>query len=274
MPELPEVETVKNGLKKKVLNKKITNCKVLYQGIIAYPNELEFIKNITNETIKDITRKGKFLIFELDNYYLISHLRMEGKYFIKEPSESLTKHDHIIFTLNNKEELRYNDTRKFGKMHLVKKDELNLTPLKKLGLEPWDKNLTKEYLKEKLNKKKAIKTLLLDQSIIAGIGNIYADEILFLSKIHPETTGVDLTNKNLEDIIKNTRMILEKAIDLGGTTIHTYKAVDGITGRFQQELLVHNKKGDNCPSCNQEIIKIVVNGRGTYYCPKCQKLKN
>lgn len=271
MPELPEVETVKNGLKNKVLNKKITNCKVLYPGIIAYPDKDNFIKNITNQTINNIKRRGKFLIFELDDYYLISHLRMEGKYFIKEPSESLNKHDHVIFTLNNKEELRYNDTRKFGKMYLVKKDELDITPIKNLGLEPWDNSLTKEYLRKKLNKKKAIKTLLLDQSIIVGIGNIYADEILFLSKINPENHGCNLTNKNLQDIIDNTKIILEKAIESGGTTIHTYTSVDGITGRFQQELLVHSRKAEPCPICKTEILKIVVNGRGTYYCPNCQK---
>ena len=273
MPELPEVETVKNGLIKKVLQKKITNCKVLYKGIIAYPDKEEFIKNITNQTINDIKRRGKFLMFELDDYYLISHLRMEGKYFIKEPIEKLNKHDHVIFTLNEKEELRYNDTRKFGKMHLVKKDELELTPISKLGLEPWDEYLTPKYLKEKINKNKAIKTLLLDQSIIVGIGNIYADEILFLSKINPETTGNNLTNKNLIDIIDNTKKVLEKAIAAGGTTIHTYTSVDGITGRFQQELLVHGRKSEPCPNCKEEILKIVVNGRGTYYCPKCQKQK-
>ena len=271
MPELPEVETVKNGLKTKVLNKKITNCKVLYQGIIAYPNKENFIKEITNQTINDITRRGKFLIFELDDYYLISHLRMEGKYFIKNKDESISKHDHVVFILNDKEELRYNDTRKFGKMHLVKKDELDKTPIKKLGLEPWDETLTKEYLKLKLNKKKAIKTLLLDQSIITGIGNIYADEILFLSKINPETQGCNLTSKNLKDIIDNTKKVLEKAIELGGTTIHSYASVDGITGRFQQELLVHQRKSVPCPNCKTEILKIVVNGRGTYFCPKCQK---
>ena len=271
MPELPEVETVKNGLKTKVLNKKITNCKVLYPGIIAYPDKEKFIKEIINQTILDITRRGKFLMFELDDYYLISHLRMEGKYFIKNLDESLSKHDHVIFTLNNKEELRYNDTRKFGKMHLVKKNELDKTPIEKLGLEPWDESLTKEYLKEKLNKKKAIKTLLLDQSIITGIGNIYADEILFLSKINPETQGCNLTNKNLKDIIDNTKNVLEKAIESGGTTIHSYTSVDGITGRFQQELLVHQRKSEPCPNCGKEILKIVVNGRGTYYCPKCQK---
>ena len=271
MPELPEVETVKRGLIKKVKGRKILKAKVNWDGIVAYPDKEAFIKEIANQTINDIERRGKFLMFILDDYFLISHLRMEGKYFIKEPNEPLSKHDHVIFTLDNNKELRYNDTRKFGKMHLVKKDELDKSPISKLGKEPWDKDLTVKYLKEKLNRKLPIKTLLLDQSIITGIGNIYADEILFLSKINPETKGVDLTNKDLQSIIDNTRTILEKAIEKGGTTIHTYTSVDGITGLFQQELLVHGKKDEPCPNCKNKIIKIVVNTRGTYYCPKCQK---
>lgn len=271
MPELPEVETVKNGLIKKVKGRKILKANVLWDGIIAYPDKESFIKEIANQRINDITRKGKYLIFILDDYYLTSHLRMEGKYFIKEPDIPLSKHDHVIFSLDNGLELRYNDTRKFGKMHLVKKDELYNSPVSKLGMEPWDNNLTADYLKDKLNKKKAIKTLLLDQSIITGIGNIYADEILFLSRINPETYGCNLNSKNLTAIINNTRSILSKAIELGGTTIHTYTAVDGITGRFQQELLVHGKKDCECPNCKTKIEKIVVNTRGTYYCPKCQK---
>lgn len=273
MPELPEVETVKNGLKDKILKRKILECKVLYEGIIEYPDKVNFIKNIANQTINDIKRRGKILIFELDDYYLTSHLRMEGKYFIKDYNSYISKHDHIIFKLDNNKELIYNDTRKFGKMHLVKKDELSLTPISKLGLEPWDNLLTVNYLKDKFNKKKAIKTLLLDQSIIAGIGNIYANEILFLSRIHPETWGCDVTSGELQLIIDNTRKILSEAIDLGGTTIHTYKAVDGITGRFQQRLLVHGRDQTKCLVCNEEIIKIIVNGRGTYYCPNCQKRK-
>ena len=271
MPELPEVETVKKGLIKQVKGKKILSCKVLWDGIIAYPTKEEFIKNIANQTINDISRRGKFLIFILDDYYLTSHLRMEGKYFIKPKDEPLNKHDHVIFELDTNEELRYNDTRKFGKMHLVKKDELFKTPISKLGLEPWDKELTISYLKDKLNTKKPIKTLLLNQEIITGIGNIYADEILFLSKIHPEKEGNKLTDKNLQDIIDNTRNILSRAIELGGTTIHTYTSVNGITGLFQQELLVHGKKYEPCPVCNNKIEKIVVNTRGTYYCPHCQK---
>ena len=271
MPELPEVETVKRGLIKKVKGRKILSCKVLWSGIIAYPNKEEFISRVANKTIKDIERRGKFLMFDLDDYYLISHLRMEGKYFIKNPEDKLSKHDHVIFSLDNNQELRYNDTRKFGKMHLVKKDELALTPIASLGKEPWDDTLTVSYLKQKLNKKKAIKTLLLDQSIITGIGNIYADEILFLSKINPETYANTLTDKELSKIIENTRTILARAIELGGTTIHTYTSVDGITGLFQQELLVHGKKGEPCPVCKTPIEKIVVNTRGTYYCPKCEK---
>lgn len=271
MPELPEVETVRKGLIKKVKGKEITNCKVLYDGIVAYPDKELFINNISNQMINDIERRGKFLMFVLDDYYLISHLRMEGKYFIKKPEDILSKHDHIIFTLDTLEELRYNDTRKFGRMYLVKKDELELSPIVNLGLEPWSKELTVEYLKRKFNKRKAIKTLLLDQSIITGIGNIYADEILFLSKINPEINGNLLTDKNLQDVIDNTRSVLSKAIEMGGTTIHTYTSVDGITGRFQQELLVHGKKDEMCPNCGDKIVKIVVNTRGTYYCPTCQK---
>ncbi len=271
MPELPEVETVKNGLIKKVKGRKITDSKVYWNGIIAYPDKEKFINEIKNQTINDIERRGKFLKFILDDYYLISHLRMEGKYFIKDKTEQLSQHDHVIFTMDNNKELRYNDTRKFGKMYLVKKDELNNSPLAKLGKEPWDKDLTTTYLKEKLNKKKPIKTLLLDQGIITGIGNIYADEILFLSKINPETNGSDLTKKNLIDIIENTKTVLSKAIEKGGTTIHTYASVDGITGLFQQELLVHGKKDMPCPIFKTKIIKTVVNTRGTYYCPICQK---
>lgn len=271
MPELPEVETVKNGLIKKIKGNRIVSCKVFWNGIVAMPNVSEFIKNVVNQSINDIKRRGKFLLIELDDYILLSHLRMEGKYFIKDKNSEYSKHDHVIFTMDNNMELRYNDTRKFGKMYLVKKDELDKTPLNNLGYEIWDKEMNTVYLCEKFNKKKAIKTLLLDQSIIAGIGNIYADEILFKCGINPEKNGCDLTKKNLSDIIKYTKDTLEEAILMGGTTIHTYSSVDGVSGRFQQELLVHGKNGLPCPRCNNIIEKIVVNGRGTYKCAKCQK---
>lgn len=269
MPELPEVETVKNTLKKQILNRKILLSNVYWDNIIAYPEVSVFKEKIKNQKINDILRRGKWLMFELDDYFLLSHLRMEGKYFIRNKDDEKNKHEHVTFLFDDDSELRYHDTRKFGKMYLLDKDMVyDVKPLNELGLEPWDKNLNYKYLKLKFNKK-SVKTLLLDQSIITGIGNIYADEVLFLSKIHPEKSGDKLSEKNLEDIIKYTKVVLERAIEFGGTTVKSYTSSEGVHGSFQNELLVHTKSV--CPNCNSEILKIIVGGRGTYYCPKCQK---
>ena len=272
MPELPEVETVKRSLKLRVLGKKINKVTILYNNIIDYPEIEEFKKQITGQRINDISRYGKWLIFILDDYYLLSHLRMEGKYFIKKPNDKILKHEHVIFRLDENEELRYMDVRKFGKMHLIKKEDIKrIGPFLKMGLEPWDKKLTPSYLKKAWrSKNKPIKTLLLDQSVIVGIGNIYADEILYLSHISPLRKGKDLQDNDLKNIIYYTKEILEKAIKKGGTTIRSYTSVDGVHGLFQQELYVHNQKGHPCPTCKNIIEKIEVGGRGTYYCSNCQ----
>lgn len=273
MPELPEVETVKETLKLKLIGRKILGVTIYHDNIIEYPDVTTFQNNIKNQNIQDIKRYGKWLIFELDDYYLLSHLRMEGKYFFKEPTEERNKHEHVIFLLDDNTELRYMDVRKFGKMHLILKEEIKTKgPLLEMGLEPWDQNLTPKYLESKLkNKKIPIKTTLLDQSIIVGIGNIYANEILFLSNINPLKSSNLLTTKELSQIIKNTQEVLEKAIAKGGTTIRSYTSVNGVHGLFQQELNVHNKENVACPYCQTPIIKIKVGGRGTYYCPNCQK---
>ena len=271
MPELPEVETVKNTLKNKVINKIIEDVDVYYSKIIEYPSLEEFKKHIKRQRINDIKRRGKWLMFELDNYYLLSHLRMEGKYYIKDYNEPVEKHEHIIFKLNDNGSLRYADTRKFGRMHLIEKDNVYaVEPLKSLGLEPWDSNLNVDYLKTKFNNKRLpIKTVLLDQSIMVGIGNIYDDEILFLSNISPLKSACNLNDKELDKIIFNTKKILEEAIKKGGTTIRSYESDLGVHGRFQQELLVHTK--DVCPICGNKLIKEFINGRSTYYCNNCQK---
>lgn len=273
MPEMPEVETVKEALKKKLINKKITKVDIFYNNIIEYPNIDLFKKKIKKETIIDITRRGKWLIFHLNDFYLLSHLRMEGKYFFKTKEDLISSHEHIIFTLDNKEELRYHDTRKFGRMYLLEKEKLlTQKPLINLGLEPFDINLTKSYLKNKLNNKtKPIKTSLLDQTIIAGIGNIYVDEILFLSKISPIRKSNNLSDKELDNIIKNTKKILSNAIKAGGTTIRSYMSSDKLTGNYQYQLLIHTKEHQPCPYCKKPITKIQVGGRGTYYCNNCQK---
>lgn len=267
MPELPEVETVKNTLKSEVVGKTILSVDVLY-NMIENKDIDEFKRLLKGQKIIDIKRRGKWLMFELNDYYLLSHLRMEGKYFIDGP---VTKHDHVIFHLDDGI-LKYNDTRKFGRMHLVKKEEVyNVLPLLELGKEPWDKDLNINYLKEKYKYKKLpIKTVLLDQGIIVGIGNIYADEILFEGKINPLKQAKDLNDLELQNIIDYTKKILEEAIKMGGTTIKSYESARGVHGRFQQNLKVHNHENDNCPICGSKIVKIKVNGRGTYYCPKCQ----
>ena len=268
MPELPEVETVKNTLKRQVVGKKIISVDVLY-NMIDKPDIDTFKKLVKNQTIIDIKRRGKILMFELNDYYLLSHLRMEGKYFI---DGAITQHDHVVFHFDEGI-LKYNDTRKFGRMYLIEKDKVYTEkPLSNLGLEPWDSNLTSDYLIDKLKSKRLpIKSILLDQSIITGIGNIYADEILFKSNINPLKKGNEIDKIDSNNIIKYTREILDAAIKLGGTTIKSYESSRGVHGNFQNNLLVHNHEGDKCPNCNSIIIKIKVNGRGTYYCPKCQK---
>ena len=273
MPELPEVETVKESLKKLVLNKKIVDVVVRYPNIVSESTVEDFINNLKNQTICNIKRRGKWLMFELNDYYLLSHLRMEGKYLIREENMPYEKHEHVIFIFSDKTELRYKDTRKFGRMILVsKKDIGNCDVLKKVGMEPFDSNLTQAYLLAKYKMKKIpIKTALLDQSIIAGIGNIYADEILFLSHINPLKPCNEITENEAKQIIKNTSDVLKKAILKGGTTIRSYESSEGVHGNFQGDLLVHNKEGEECVNCKGKIVKITVNTRGTYYCPNCQK---
>lgn len=271
MPELPEVETVKRTLERYLIGRKIVNVAVYYPKIIANQTKDDFIRHLKNEKVKEMDRRGKWLIFHLDHYDLVSHLRMEGKYFLKDPKEELNKHEHVTFLLDNGKELRYQDTRKFGRMYLFPKGTyLDEKPLNEVGYEPWDNRLTETYLKEKYKGKKIpIKMVLLDQSIVAGIGNIYADEILFVSHIHPLKLASQLTKKDCCSLIQATRMILGEAIEMGGTTIRSYESEKGVHGRFQQHLLVHNQKF--CSTCDTPIERIIVGGRSTYFCSHCQK---
>ncbi len=271
MPELPEVETVKEVLKQQILNETIERVDIYYDKIIAYPTSTLFKGKVVGQKINAIKRRGKWLLFVLDEDILLSHLRMEGRYYIKEQKEIPSKHVHVVFTLSSGRELWYADTRKFGRMVLQNKEEVEKrAPLNALGLEPWDEALTPLYLKEKLKKKTIpIKTVLLDQSIVVGCGNIYANEVLFLGKVHPLRKANTLTKKELENLIQNIRLVLAKAIKLGGTTIRSYESSEGVHGRFQNALSIHEQ--EICPSCKEKVIKIFVGGRGTYYCPNCQK---
>ena len=274
MPEIAEVETVRNTLKKRILNKRIKKVEVYYEPMIESDIDA-FKKNLVGASFIDIKRRGKWLIFETEKYYLLSHLRMEGKYFIKDKQEIKDKHEHVIFTFIDDTTLRYADTRKFGRMNLILKTEIDNTEcIKKQGLEPGDKKLTADYLLKKFEKKQLpIKTVLLDQTIISGLGNIYANEVLFAAGINPLTKACNLTKEDCERIVKSAEEIIKEAIKMGGTTIRSYTSSLGVTGRFQQNLKVHKREGEACFICGTIIENIKVGGRSTYFCPNCQKEK-
>ena len=271
MPEIAEVETVRRTLLTKILNKKIKKVDVLYKNIIS-SKSLD-INKLVGESFTDIDRVGKWLIFKTDKYGLLSHLRMEGKFFIKDSKDKIEKHEHIIITFKDDSDLRYHDTRKFGRMILCLKDDIyKLEEITKQGYEPNSKGLTKEYLYDKIHKLNlAIKTILLDQTIISGLGNIYANEVLFLAKVNPFKKGKDVSLEDCQRIIDATNDIIPRAIKKGGTTIKSYTSSLGVTGRFQQDLQVHKLDKTECKCCHSIILKEKINGRSTYYCPKCQK---
>ena len=273
MPEKPEVVTVCKALEERIVGKRITGCKVYWNNIIVVPTAKEFQKEICGEMIYSITSRGKFIVIELDRYYLLIHLRMEGKFTFRNIGEELSKHEHVEFILDDSVSWRYHDVRKFGRMYLLLKGEAySIKPLNELGYDYYEPLLTGEYLYSKFQTKKLpIKTVLLDQSIIAGIGNIYANEILFLSGILPSKKASDITLKECDTIINNTRDVLDRAVQLGGTTIKSFTSAEGVHGLFQNELMIHGRNNENCKKCGSKIEKVYINGRGTYYCPNCQK---
>ncbi|MBR3252420.1 MAG: DNA-formamidopyrimidine glycosylase [Erysipelotrichaceae bacterium] len=270
MPELPEVQTVLDTLESKIKDREIIDIKVLYEPIVECSKKT-FRKKLIGQHFRNFKRRGKYLLFEMDDLTLVSHLRMEGKYFILDENYPLSKHDHVIFYLDDGKQLRYNDVRKFGRMEIIDKQD-EYKDFHGLGPEPFSDDFNLEYCQDYLKKKKLpIKQVLLEQSFVAGIGNIYADEILFAIRVNPKTRADKLDEKDIMNLIRETRKILKKAIKAGGTTIRSYTSSLGVTGRFQLSLNVHTMQ--KCPVCNEDIKKITVGGRGTYYCEKCQKEK-
>ena len=273
MPEIAEVETVRNTLKLRILHKKIQDVKVYYSKILL--DDIETVqKSLIGESFVDIKRKGKWLLFETEHFYMLSHLRMEGKYFIKQKEEPLAKHEHMEIIFEDGMSLRYHDTRKFGRIKVLKKEQLDeFEGILKLGIEPMDENLTAKYLYEKFHKRNIpMKTLLLDQTIISGLGNIYANEVLFDAGINPFKKGKQITKGECQRIKESCNKIITEAIKNGGTTIRSYTSSLGVTGRFQQYLKVHKREGEPCLLCGTKINKEFIGGRSTYFCPQCQKV--
>lgn len=267
MPEGPEVETVVRTLEKQIQGNQIIELTVCYPKIIDSDN---FYENVINKTFKSFSRKGKFLILGLNDGYLVVHLRMEGKFYI-DTNDVMDKHTHVRFKLDDGRYLKYHDTRKFGRLGFVN-DLRNHKGLNNLGPDVLDSSFNLNYLKSKLsNRTIPIKQVLLDQTVVAGIGNIYANEILFRARIHPNQPASTLSSIKMNRIIKHAKEVIQEAIAMGGTTIRSYTSSLNVHGRFDQVLNVHTK--DICPICLNPIKKIYINKRGTYYCPHCQKLK-
>lgn len=275
MPEAPEVQTVVSTLERQIQGCTIENVEVIYKRCVETDIE-QFTKNMVGQTIQTFSRWGKYLILGLDDYDWIIHLRMEGRFYLYEQLPDNLKHIHVIFTLSDGRKLCYHDTRKFGRMGIYKKesDWSKYPPFSNVGYDYTDPRVTGMYFYQKIHSlKRNLKSALLDQSIIAGIGNIYADEICFATKLDPRSRCSKISKQDAEKIVTATKEILYAATQSGGTTIRTYTSSLGITGLFQMNLRVHDQKGKQCPICQRSIDKIVVSQRGTYLCRNCQKRK-
>lgn len=281
MPELPEVETVCRGLNQLTLKKKIIGGEVLLKRTLAYPLVVsELWQGIEGASITYWQRRGKYLLAELTQSsnqpagFLGVHLRMTGQLLWLKQDELLHKHTRIRLFLEDNYELRFVDTRTFGKFWWIPPRETTekiITGLKKLGLEPFAADFSLEYLSEKLHKsRRPIKTLLLDQEIIAGIGNIYADEALFKSNIKPTAIAANLKPEEIRRLRLAIIEVLQTAIDKGGTTFSDFLSVTGVNGNYGGIALVYGRTGEPCRVCGSPIERIKLSGRSSHFCPQCQ----
>lgn len=278
MPELPEVTVTSNYLNNLIKNLKIKKIDIFYPKMFKENSDVFYKKNIENETILEVKNLGKFIIFYLSNEkILLSHMRMEGKYFFKDKNQILANpafpsHSRVVFHFENGDKLFYRDSRMFGTFHLKnEKNFLKTKPLNLLAKTPFEIDIKKFFEITKKSKKK-IKNLLLDQSKICGLGNIYVDETLHKSKILPWTKADKISYLQIKNIVKNASKILQKATELGGSSVNSYKSINQQEGNFQNFLMVYQKQNTLCKTCKISLIKKTkINGRGTHYCLTCQK---
>ena len=274
MPEMPEVETVRRGLNQIADGQQIIGIDVNYGKTIENDVE-EFREALVGQTIEHVDRRGKYLLFRFSNHLtMISHLRMEGSYFKQKTRTPVDKHTHVIFHFKNGTDLCYRDTRKFGRMRLVTTgEEMNYGGLRTIGPEPTEQDFKLDYFERILHKSRGkIKPFLLNQSHVAGLGNIYCDEVLCMCKINPEQAANTLTHDQAKTLRENIIKEIATATEHKGTTVHTYKNAFGDAGGFQDYLKAYDHGGEKCPRCGTKMVKIKVAQRGTTYCPHCQEL--
>jgi len=286
MPELPEIEIVKRSLFKMVNKATIIDVKI-YNRNLRYKIPYSFSKKLVNQKILKITRRSKYIIFHFKNEILLGHLGMSGKILIMRKKDKslfktsfyyssniIAKHNHIYFILNNGLLMIYNDVRRFGFFRLFKTNNINnIKFIKKLGIEPFSRLFNVTYFKKYILGKKNIKNLLMDQTFVSGLGNIYVNESLFMSRIHPLRLCNDLSKKEILNLIIKVKRVLLSSISAGGSSIKDFKNAAGKSGSFQQFFRVYAKENRNCSriSCKGKIKKVKISNRSSFYCNKCQK---
>ncbi|MBI5943914.1 MAG: DNA-formamidopyrimidine glycosylase [Chloroflexi bacterium] len=267
MPELPEVETFARALKPELTGLTILSADLRWARTLATPSPAQFKKQIAGQKIMDVSRRAKYLILNLEAYNLLIHLRMSGDLIIRQGKIKPAKHDRLILHLSNDTYLAFNDTRKFGRVWLTDQPDKILG---RLGPEPLEKNFTAQRLYENLHaRKRSLKPLLLDQTFIAGLGNIYTDECLHIAKLHPLASSNNVTLEQAASLHKAIRAVLKDGIRRNGASIDwVYRG-----GEFQNYFRVYGREGQPCPACAAKIQKLTVGQRGTHICPNCQRLR-
>lgn len=283
MPELPEVETVRRGLLLSLPGRRIQRVEVLREASVGFPDAESFAEKLVGHKFKDISRRGKYLVFELDKgAYLGAHLRMSGRLLVSDKAKAgaagremkvSEKHVRVKMDLDDGSTFVFEDMRVFGRLWYVPKGarpEDIISGLRDLGVEPGEL-LTAGYLKEHFAKKsQAIKTALLDQTVIAGIGNIYADESLHKAHINPHTPARELTPTQLKKLTACIKEVLDRAIEARGSSLRNYTDSSGVNGNYQSKALVYGREASPCHGCKREIVRVKINGRSSHFCPKCQ----
>ncbi len=267
MPELPEVETIARTIKPMLVGNTILSADLLWARTLATPAPKQFREQIAGQKIVDVTRRAKYLDIVLKDYHLLIHLRMSGDIIIRQGAAAPEKHDRLLLRLSNRAILAFNDSRKFGRVWFTRHPQEVFSAL---GPEPLHEDFTSEWLFENLHKhKRQLKPLLLDQTFLAGLGNIYTDECLHLAKLHPLKSSNSVTRKQAEALHKAIRAVLTEGIRRNGASIDwVYRG-----GDFQNYFRVYGREGKPCPVCGAKIKRLTVGQRGTHICPRCQRLR-
>ena len=276
MPELPEVETIRRIVEPQIVGRTISDVRVLKEQIIAHPASEDFSRSLSGQTIAELKRRGKFLIFLFTSGdCMVLHLRMTGQLLVTPPSFPMERQTHLIATLSDGNEMRYIDIRRFGRFWFLRSDEPDtFTGIDRLGIEPFSEHLTGAYLKERLaHRAISIKMALLDQSIVCGIGNIYADEILYAACLHPEEPCNHFSTRTCNRIAVTIRDTIEWGIETDAMTPEEYLAGKGKEYRNTPDLRAYGREGKPCLRCGHTMKRVTIGGRSSCYCPHCQRKK-